>query len=121
MLRMDYPSIRGGGLPDYDKKATWNLLNAYIYSNIKILIYEYPGDGVQSISRLQYQCANMAFSDQSRYSRLFQRVISKGRESEINYIKRFHNAKALAISVVNSYLEYQLIQTFLDNFQQGGK
>ena len=40
---------------------------------------------------------------------------------EINYIKIFHNAHALSVSVGNSYSEYQLMHTFLDNFQQGGK
>ena len=39
----------------------------------------------------------------------------------MNYIKRFQNAHALSIYVVNSYLEDQLMHTFLDNFHQGGK
>ena len=77
MLRMDYPSIRGGVLPDYAKNSTWNLLNAYIYSHSQRLIDEYPGDGVQYISRLQYQCANMTFSDQSRYNRFFSKWYTK--------------------------------------------
>ena len=45
----------------------------------------------------------------------------KGGESAINYIKRFQNAHALSVSVGNSYSEYQLMHTFLDNFCQGGK
>ena len=49
MLLMDYPSIREEELPDYAKKYIWNLLNAYIYPRIKILIDEFPGDGVQNI------------------------------------------------------------------------
>ena len=41
--------------------------------------------------------------------------------SAINYIKRFQNAHALSILVGNSYSEDQLMHTFLDNFEEGGK
>ena len=67
------------------------------------------------------KCANMTFSDQSRYNRMFKQVIHKGEESEINYIKIFQNSKALIISLGNSYSEDQLMHTFLDNFQKDGK
>ena len=103
MLLMNYTFIREEDFPDYAKKATCNLLHTYIDAHSKILIYEYIGDGVQAISRMQSQCANMNFSDQSRYNRLFQKVIHKGGESEINYINRFQTAEALAISVGDSY------------------
>ena len=63
--------------PYWSKKATWNLLNAYIYANIQRLIYECPGYGVQDISILQSQCANMKFSDQIIYNRMFQKVVHK--------------------------------------------
>ena len=63
----------------------------------------------------------MTFDGQRRYDRLFQQVIHKGYESAINYIKIFQNAKALEISVGNSYSEDPLMHTFLDNLQQGGK
>ena len=63
----------------------------------------------------------MNFNDQSNYNRLFQQVINKGGESAINYIKIFQNDKALEISVVSSYSEYQLIHTFLENSHKGGK
>ena len=63
----------------------------------------------------------MTFADKSRYDRDFQQVTHKGGESTINYIKRFQNAHSLSVSVVNSYSEDQLMHTFLDNFQQGGK
>ena len=46
MLIMEYPYIRGEDLPYYDKTATWNLLNTYIYAHSQILIDEYPGIGV---------------------------------------------------------------------------
>ena len=39
----------------------------------------------------------------------------------MNYIKIFHNAHTSSVSVVNSYSEDQLMNTFLDNFHQGGK
>ena len=45
----------------------------------------------------------------------------KGGESEINYIKIFQNAQGLSVSVGNTYSEYHLMHTFLDNFHQGGK
>ena len=51
MLLMDYPSIRGEYSPDYSEKATWNLLHSYIDANSQRLIDEYPGDGVQAITR----------------------------------------------------------------------
>ena len=37
---------------------------------------------------------------------MFQKVVHKGGESEINYIKIFQNTKSLAILVGNSYTEY---------------
>ena len=48
-------------------------------------------------------------------------MVHKGGDSPIKYNKTNHNANALSISVRNSYTEDQLIHTFLDNFQQGGK
>ena len=63
----------------------------------------------------------MNFSDKIRYDITFQQVTHKGRESEINYIKRFKNTQALSVLVVNTYSENQLMHTFLDNFHQGGK
>ena len=39
----------------------------------------------------------------------------------MNYIKIFQNAQTLSVSVGNTYSEDQMIYTFLDNFQQGGK
>ena len=60
----------------------------------------------------------MTFSDQSIYNRMSQKVVHKGGESEISYMKIFQNDKALEISVGNIYTENQLIRTFLENFQQ---
>ena len=39
----------------------------------------------------------------------------------MNYIKRFQNIQDLSVSVGNTYSEYQLMHTFLDNFHQCGK
>ena len=62
----------------------------------------------------------MTLSDKSIYDRTFKQVTHKGGEYAINYIKRFQNAYALSVSLGNSYSEYQLMHTFLDNFHQGG-
>ena len=63
----------------------------------------------------------MIFANKSRYDRTFKQVTHKGGGSAINYIKSFQNAHALSVSVENSYYEYQLMHTFLDNFEEGGK
>ena len=63
----------------------------------------------------------MTFADKSRYARTFKQVTHKGGESAINYIKIFQNAHALSVLVGNSYSEDQLMHTFMDNFEQGGK
>ena len=52
MLLMYYEFIRGEDLPYHDNKATLILFHVYIYSRSQILIDEYPGDIVQSITRL---------------------------------------------------------------------
>ena len=50
---------------------------------------------------------------------MFQKMVHKGEESEINYIKIFRNYKALEISVGNSYTEDHIINTLLGNFHKG--
>ena len=102
---MDYPYIRGEEIPDYAKGDSCDPLHEYIDSHIQILIDEYLGGVVQAISIFQSQCVNMDFADQSRYNRIFQRVVQKRVYLEINYIKRLHNAKALSISVGNIFTE----------------
>ena len=99
MLLIDYSSIRGEYLSDYSKNYVWNLFLVYIDTHSQRLIYEYPVNGAKDISIIQPQCANITFAYQSLYNRLFLRVIHKEVWSEINYIKRFHNAKALKFSV----------------------
>ena len=39
----------------------------------------------------------------------------------MNYIKIFQIAEYLSVSVENSYSEYQMMHTFMDNFHQGGE
>ena len=63
----------------------------------------------------------MTFADKSIYDRTSQQVTHKGGESAINYINIFQNAHALSVSVGNRYSEDQIMHTFLDNFEEGGK
>ena len=57
----------------------------------------------------------MTFAEQRIHNRMFQQVVHKGGKSAINYTKIFQNDDALEISVGNSYNEYHLMQTLLDN------
>ena len=121
-LLLNYPKIGGDDvIEDYAKKAIRNLLHASIDVHSRRLIAEFPRDGIRCIEKLQLHCANMTFADKSRYDMTFQQVTHKVGEFAINYIKIFQNAHALSVSVGNSYPEDQLMHTFLDNFEQGGK
>ena len=101
--------------------AIRNLLHANSCIHSRRLIAEFPEDGIKCMEKLQSHCANVTFSDKSRYDRIFQQVTHKVGESAINYIKIFQNAQALLVSVVNIYSEDHIMHTFLDNFQQSGK
>ena len=96
-----------------------------MHSNIDvhsiILNNEFPGDGVKFIEKLQSHCANMTFSEKSRYDIIFQQVTHKGGGSAINSIKIFPKAHFLSVSVVNTYSDNQIMHIFMDNFHQGGK
>ena len=117
----DYPKTEGENVKDYAKMTIRNLLHANSCAHSRRLIAEFPEDEIKCMEKFQSHCANMTFADKSRYDRTFQQVTHKGGESAINYIKRFQNAQALSVSVVNSYSEDQIMHTFLDNFQQSGK
>ena len=91
-------------------------MHANIDVHSRRLIFEYPGDGIWCIKKFQSHGVNMTFAYKSRYDRIFQPVTHKGGESAMNYIKRFQNAQALSVSVGNTYLEDNLMHTFLDNF-----
>ena len=119
---LDYPKIGGDDvIEDYAKNALINLLHANIDVHSRRLISKFSKDGIKCIEKLQSHCANMTFADKSRYDRTFQQVTHKGGGSSINYIKRFQNSHALSVSVGNSYSKDQLMHTFLNTFQQGGK
>ena len=104
----------------YLENSAINLLLCTSILACKRLIAEFPKDGIKFIEKLQSCCANMTFSDKSRYERTFQQVTHKGGGSAINYIKRFQNAHASSVLVGKSYSEDQLMHTFLDNFEEGG-
>ena len=119
---LDYPKIGGDDIiEDYAKKAIINLLHANIDVHSRRFISGSPKDGIKCIEKLQSHCANVTFSDKSRYDRIFQQKTHKAEESAINYIKSFQTALALSVSVRNSYSEDQIMHTFLDNFHQSGK
>ena len=92
---LNYPKIGAVGVKDYAKQAIRNLLHANSDVRSRRLIAEFPKDGIKCLEKLQSHCANMTFSNKSRYDRTFQQVTHKGGESAINYIKIFHNAQAL--------------------------
>ena len=78
-LLLDYLKIgRDDNIEYYAKNATRNLLHAKIDLHSRILITEFPKDGIKSIAKLQSHCANMTFSDKSRYDSTFQQVTHKG-------------------------------------------
>ena len=56
----------------------------------------------------------MIFADQSRYNRMFRKVVQKAGDSSINYIKIFQNPKALEVTVGNIYTKDQLIHPSSD-------
>ena len=76
---LDYPKIGGDGvIEDYEKKAIRNLLHANSDVHSRILISEFPRDGIKCIDKLKLHCANMTFADKSRYDRTFQQMTHKG-------------------------------------------
>ena len=76
---LDYPKIGGADIiEDYAKNAIRNLLRENIDVHIRRLIAELPKYGIKCIEKLQSHCANMIFSDKSRYDRISQQVIHKG-------------------------------------------
>ena len=60
------------------KKAIRNLLHANIDVHSRRLIAEFPKYGIKSLEKLQSHCANMTFSDKSRYDRTLKQVTHKG-------------------------------------------
>ena len=95
----------GGNVKDYAKQAIRNLLHANSDVHRRILIAEFPKDGIKCLEKLQSHCANMNFAYKSRYDRTFQQVTHKGGESAINYIKIFQNAQDMVFSQYKETLE----------------
>ena len=118
---LDYPKIGRDDIEYYAKTSIRNILHTNIDVHSIILIAEFPKDRTKCIEKLQSHCANMTFSDKSRYDRTFQQVTHKGGESAISYINIFQNAHALSVLVGKIYLEDKLMHTFLDNFEEAGK
>ena len=76
---LDYPKIGGDAIiEDYAKKAIRNILHANIDVQSRRLISEFPKFGIKCIDKFQSHCANMNFSDRSRYDRTFKQVTHKG-------------------------------------------
>ena len=108
----DYPKTEGGNVKDYENFSIRNLLHANSCVHSRRLIAEFPEDGIKCLKKLHSHCANMTFIDKSRYDRTFQQVTHKGGKSAINYIKRFQNAQAFSVSLVNGYSKDQIMHTF---------
>ena len=77
-LLLDYPKIGRGCIKCYVRKAIRNLLHGNIDAHSRTLIAEFPGYGLKCISKLLSNCANITFSEKSRYDRLFQKVTHEG-------------------------------------------
>ena len=75
---LDYPKNGAVGVKDYEKQVIRNLLNVNSDVHSRILIAEFPKDGIKCLDKLQSHCANKIFADKSRYDRTFQQVTHKG-------------------------------------------
>ena len=75
---LDHLKIGGENIKYFIKKAIRNILHENIDVHSRILIAEFPGDGIKCIGKLQSHCENMNFSDKSRYDNNFQQVTHKG-------------------------------------------
>ena len=109
-LLIDYQTLGGEDIKYHVMKAISSLLYANIYVNIRRLISELLGYGVKFISKLQYHCANMTFTDKSRYDSIFQKLSHKGGEWVMNYINSFQFSQALSVSVDFSYFKGNLMK-----------
>ena len=74
---LSYPKIGGENIKDLVKMAIRNLFQSNIGIYSRVSIADFPGDGVKCIEKLQSHCANVTFSDKSRYDRIFQQVTHK--------------------------------------------
>ena len=67
---LDDPKIGGEDIKGFAKKAIRNIFHANIDVHSRRLIAEFPPYGIKCIGKLQSHCANMTFSDKSRYDRI---------------------------------------------------
>ena len=74
---LNYPRIGGEDIKYFSKVAIMNILHANIDVQNRILIAEFPADGIKCIQKLQSHFANITFFDKSRYDRIFQQVTHK--------------------------------------------
>ena len=82
--------------------AIRDILHTNIDVHSRKLIDEFPVDGIKCIEKLKSHCANMTFSEKSRYDRIFQQVIHKGGKSVMNYIK-IHQCTRFWITFTKAY------------------
>ena len=75
---LDYPKIVGDNVKDDEKQDIRNLWHANSDVHSRRLISEFPKYGIKCLEKLQSHCANMTFSDKSRYERTFHQVTHKG-------------------------------------------
>ena len=69
---LDYPRIGGEYIEGFAKKAIRNILHENIDLHSRILISDFPTDGIKCNEKLQSHCANTTFSNKSRYNSIFQ-------------------------------------------------
>ena len=74
---LDHQTIGGEDIKYYVKKSIMNLLHANIDFHIIMLIDELAVHWVKFPSKIQSHCANMNFSDKSRYDRISRRFHTK--------------------------------------------
>ena len=72
-LLLDYPKIGREDIKDLSKKAIRNILHENIDAHIRILISEFPADGIHCIEKLQSYCANMTFSEKVDMKEFFRK------------------------------------------------
>ena len=75
---LDYPKNEGMILLKIMQKRIYGIFCMHIDVNSRRLISELSKDGIKCIEKLQSHCANMNFSDKSRYDKTFQQVTHKG-------------------------------------------
>ena len=84
---LDYPKIGGDDIEDYAKKSIRNILHANIDVHIRILISEFPKDGIKCIDKLQSHCASMTFAEKVDMTGLFNKLHIKEGDLQLIILK----------------------------------